>query len=33
MMTDTNAINWREEERKNGPDKREAKLGVKILSP
>ena len=35
--TETNtgeqAINWREEERKNGPDKWEAKLEVKILFP
>ena len=27
------AINWSEEERKNGPDEREAKLEVKILCP
>ena len=27
------AINWREEEKKNGPDEREAKLEVKILCP
>ena len=26
-------INWREEERKNGPDEREAKLEDKILCP